>query len=257
MKCFKKFMAAVLMLALAFTICACTPPQKVIDGVYDYLNDKYPDTAFQMGEVTQDTAASGRYIIKIHAVTTDIDFEIYASNLIVTDGYGAKYANDMIFDQIKAALGDRYEVSRIKNVQWIDIYEDGYAGYRFREMESPAEYDFREISDIYRIELYEMANTAEAVSVMQHTLTWLNEAGADYDAVTFSFVLNGEQILFTTNTRSAMEADASALEAAILSAEADARAATMLFTQQTEPKSVTFFVETEAVENAVLPDQTT
>lgn len=256
MKCFKKIMAAALMLALTVAICACTPPQKVIDGVYDYLNNKYPDTEFQMGEVTQDTAASGRYIIKIHAVTTGIDFEIYASNLIVTDGYGAKYANDMIFDQIKAALGDRYEVSRIKNVQWIDIYEDGYAGYRFREMESPAEYDFREISDIYRIELYEMANTAEAVSVMQHTLTWLNESGADYDAVTFSFVLNGEHILFTTNTRSAMEADASALEAAILSAEVEARSTTMLFTQQAEPKTVSFFVETEAVENAVIPAST-
>lgn len=256
MKCFKKMIAVALMLAIVLVISACTPPQKVIDSVYKYLNEKYPDTEFKMGEVTQDTATSGRYIIKVHAVTTDIDFEIYASNLIVTDGYGAKYANDMIFDQIKVALGDNYEISRIKNVQWIDIYEDGYAGYRFREMKSPAEYDFREISKIYRIDLYEMTNTTEAVSVMQHTLTWLNEAGADYDSVTFSFVLNGEQVLFTTNTRSAMAADASALEEAILSAEEDARVAAMLFTQQTAPKAVTFFMETEAVENAVIPEAT-
>ena len=256
MKCFKKMMAVALMLAIVLVISACTPSQKVIDSVYEYLNEKYPDTEFQMGEVTQDTAASGRYIIKVHAVTTDIDFEIYASNLIVTDGYGAKYANDVIFDQIKVALGENYEISRIKNVQWIDIYEDGYAGYRFREIESAATYDFRKISDIYRIDLYEMTNTAEAVSVMQHTLTWLNEAGADYESVTFSFVLNDEQILFTTNTLSAMEADASDLEAAILSAEASARATAMLFTQQTEPKAVSFFVETEMMESAVIPEET-
>ena len=256
MKCFKKMIAVALMLAIVLVIGACTPSQKVIDSVYEYLNEKYPGTEFQMGEVTQDTAASGRYIIKVHAVTTDIDFEIYASNLIVTDGYGAKYANDVIFDQIKVALGENYEISRIKNVQWIDIYEDGYAGYRFREIESVATYDFRKISDIYRIDLYEMTNTAEAVSVMQHTLTWLNEAGADYESVTFSFVLNDEQILFTTNTLSAMEADASDLEAAILSAEANARATAMLFTQQTEPKAVSFFVETEMMESAVIPEET-
>ena len=101
-----------------------------------------------------------------------------------------------------------------------------------------------------------MTNTTEAVSVMQHTLTWLNEAGADYESVTFSFVLNDEQILFTTNTLSAMEADASDLEAAILSAEASARATAMLFTQQTEPKAVSFFVETEMMESAVIPEET-
>ncbi|MBQ7309200.1 MAG: hypothetical protein IJW87_03390 [Clostridia bacterium] len=253
MKCFKKLMAVALMLSLAFVICSCTPPQKVIDSVYDYLNEKYPDTEFQMGTVTQDTVTSGRYIIQVHAVTTAIDFEIFASNLIVTDGYGAKYANDVIFDQIKAALGEHYEISRVKNVQWIDIYEDGFSGYRFREMESTAEYDFREVKDIYRIELYEMSNAAEAVSVMQHALTWLNEAGADYESVTFSFMLEGEQILFTTNTRSAMEADAAELENAILSAEVEARSTTMLFTQHAEPKTVAFFIETEPVENAVIP----
>ncbi len=257
MKCFRKIVAAALMLSLVFCLCACTPPKKVIDEVYSYLNDKYPNSEFVMGTVEQDTVTSGKYIISVYCKTTDIDFNIYASTLIVTDGYGAKYANDVIFDQVKEIFGENYEASRIADFQWVDIYEEGFSGYRFREMSSTENYNVRDVESVYRIKLTEVTTAGEAVSAMQNILLTLSEKGADFEEVTFEFVLDGDVILFTTNTYSLATTDTVALEERILSAEAESKETTMLFTQHEEPKIVAFFVETEGVTEDTVLEETT
>lgn len=257
MKYFRRILAAALMLSLVFVMCACTPPQKVIDEVYKYLNDKYPNSEFVMGSVEQDTVTSGKYIISVYCKTTDIDFDIYASTLIVTDGYGAKYANDVIFDQVKEVFGEEYEDSRIVDFQWIDIYEEGFSGYRFREMSNTEEYNISDVDSVYRIKLAKMTSAREAVLTMQNVLMTLAEEGAVFEEVTFEFVLEGDMILFTTNTYSLATTDVALLEESILSAEAEFKETTLLFTQHEEPKTVAYFVEVEDIAEDSVPEVTT
>ncbi len=256
MKCIRRIVAAALMLSFVFCLCACTPPQKVIDEVYAYLNDKYPNTEFVIGTVEQDAVTSGKYIISVYCKNTDIDFDIYASTLIVTDSYGVKYANDMIFDQVKAIFGENYEAACIADFQWVDLYEDGFSGYRFREMSNTADYDICDVESIYRIKLTKMATAAETVSVMKNILLTLSEEGADFKEVTFEFGLDGDVIHFATNTYSLITTDPAILEDRILCAEAQSRETTMLFTQHEEPKTVTHFIESEIVTEDVGLEET-
>lgn len=226
MKKIMRITAALLCVALLFPLfCACTPSAKVQKRVLDYLNKKYKGLEFELLDYTQDEKTSGRYKIHVLCVTNDVEFDIYYSTLLTTDSYSVCHANSLMEKRINEVIDPKAaEFINIDSIQWFDLFEDGKAGYKFREIKADVSYDVKDLKEIYRIRLdSETFKTEgavyEAVQSIFMAIDILAAEGIVLDRVAFEFTAEEKPFLFETNTKSVKEADLKGLEAMFTTAE--------------------------------------
>ncbi len=241
MKYVKRIAAAVLVLAFAFAIGACTPSKKVQDKVYNYLEEKYKGLEFELLDYKQDKETSGRYTVSAACKTTNVDFELFVSTMYVSDSYSVRWANSVMDEKLMAALGDAKELTYISDAQWLDLYEDGSNGYRFREVDtSMFSWELQDVKEIYRINLSGVPSADEAAQSIYMIVTLLSSAGANLDKVTFDIQMEGKSLLFSTSTAAIKEIFLSDLEEIFEDAE-PAMTNGNIFYQTTAERSVEYF----------------
>lgn len=213
MKHMKRILAAVLAAAMTLVLVACVQSDKVEAQIYDYLEGKYEGYDFEILSYTQEKDTSGRYAVSVHCADNDVDFEIYASSILVTDDFTVKYANSVMESDLIELLGTARPLICVKSIQWLDLYADDSNGYKFREF--PLEeipYTPYDVKNIYRVKLDDMPSSNEAAQCIYMFCDILDYKGVSLDKVTFEFKLADEPIIFTTNTKTALKASFSVLE---------------------------------------------
>jgi len=206
MKYVKRIAAAILVLAFALVIGACTPSKKIQDKVYDYLEKKYRGLEFELLDYKQDKETSGRYTVSATCKTTNVDFELLVSAMYVSDSYSVRWANSVVDEKLMNVLGDAKELTYASDAQWLDLYEDGSNGYRFREVNTAMiSGELQDVKEIYRITLSDVPSADEAAQGIYMIVTLLGSAGVELDKVTFDIQLEGKSLLFSTSTAAIKE----------------------------------------------------
>lgn len=244
----KKFMICLLSIAFVVALCACTPSQKMQNKVYEYLNTKYKGLEFELVDYSQDKETSGRYIIDVKCVTNDVDFEIYASNLYISDGYSVSYANAYMEPLLTEALSDVKELAKIESVQWMDIFADNSNGYKFREVGNIS-YEMTDIKEIYRVTLSDVESTNEATQCIYMVITQLDLKGVSLNKIVFDFRIGEVPILLTTDTASVKEASFVDLEKKLQDAvdSAVTEQKNILFQSDPSYNEVSFFLDEKSI----------
>jgi hypothetical protein len=101
-----------------------------------------------------------------------------------------------LFEQI----GSARSLICLADVQCFDHYLDEGNGYRFNEDEELTSFGLTDLTSIYRVTLDGIESSGDAAQCVYMFCDILDSKGIHLDEVTFSFVLNGEPILFTTDT---------------------------------------------------------
>jgi hypothetical protein len=202
MKQIKRVIALFLALTLGllvFASCASND-QQLYDKVYTYLNEKYKGVEFQINGYVQDVQTSGKYTFDVTCLTTETDFEVIMSSLLVSDSYLVAHANKQLRDDIFELFGSARSLICLGDAQCFDHYLADGSGYRFNEDVELTSYTVDDLTDIFRVTLTDIESSGDAAQCVYMFCDILALKGIVLDKVTFSFVLNEEQILFTTNT---------------------------------------------------------
>lgn len=208
----KRLAALSVVLLMAFAA-ACAPSEKMEKRVYDYLENKYGDWGFELLDYTQDKATNGGYTVNARCGLTGVDFEIYVTSLLITDSYYVRSANATMDAQLLGYFEGKEALTGVSDIQWLDIYEDNSGGYRFREPDDTLSDDPQGVTDIYRIYLTNVPSANEAAQCIIMTLSILNANNVHLDSVTFDFELDGEQMLFVTDTDAVLSVSADSFAA--------------------------------------------
>lgn len=241
MKYVKRIAAAVLVLACIFLVGACTPSKKVQDKVYNYLEEKYRGLEFELLDYKQDKETSGRYTVSASCKTTNVDFELLVSAMYVSDSYSVRWANSVMDEKLMNVLGDAKDLTYVSDAQWMDLYEDGSNGYRFREVDtSMLSWELQDVKEIYRITLSDVPSADEAAQGVYMTVTLLSSAGVNLDKVTFDIQMAEKSFLFSTSTAAIKEISLPELEEIFASAEPTMTDGN-IFYQTTAEKSLEYF----------------
>ena len=202
-----KIIAAILLssgLLLGGVACA-SASDKVETQVYEYLNEKYGNMDFEIAGYTQDKSMSGRYEVDVHCKNTGVSFMVYHSSVLTTDSYSVAQANAFMQDDLMEILGVAAELSNVDEIQWKDLFAEESNGYKFRSMnieEMP--HNPYNVSELYRVKLKNIKNPNDAAQCVDMVITVLDTKGISLEKVTFEFVLEGETLLFTTNTKTVL-----------------------------------------------------
>lgn len=222
-----RFIAMLLCIGLLIPVfCACTPSAKVQKRVFDYLNKKYKGLEFELVSFSQDEKTSGRYKIHVLCTTNNVEFDIYYSSLLTTDSYSICAANALMEKFINEAIDpNSAQFTNIADIQWFDLFEEGSAGYKFREVGPDVSYELNQVKSIYRIRLasedFEKEGAInEVVQSIFMAIDVLDAQGIELDKVTFEFTAEGKPFLFEASTELVKKADLRALEEKFATAEA-------------------------------------
>ncbi len=244
MKILKRILAATMCAATAFVTMACVPSAKVESKVYDYLDEKYENYKFEIVSYTQEKDTSGRYSVTVHCEDNGVDFDIFASSILVTDDFTVKYANSVMEDEIIENLGTAAPIIGVKSVQWLDLYADGSNGYKYREL--PLEeipYSVIEAKELYRVKLNDMPSSNEAAQCIYMFCDILDYKGIAFDKVTFEFKLGDEPIIFTTNSKTALKASFDVLEVLFERSKSDAEEGNLFYRNpDSKIKTIEYFI---------------
>ena len=202
MKRIRQVTALILTLTLVILLCAScvSNDQKLYDKVYAHLNERYKGVEFRINGYTQDIQTSGKYTFDVTCLTTNIDFEVIMSSLLVSDSYLVTHANKRLEDRLFELVGSARTLICLDDVQYFDHYEKEGNGYRFNEDEELISYSIEDLTFIYRVTLTGIEDSADAAQCVYMFCDILESKGIVLDEVTFSFSLNAEPILFTTDT---------------------------------------------------------
>ena len=201
MKPMKRFMAALLVASLMLFAVSCeSSEQKAYDKVNAYLAEKYNGMEFEVGGYTQDLETSGKYTFNVTCQTTGIEFEVIMSSLMTSDSYQICYANAQIREEIYDLLGTAKDLTCVENIQCFDRYDEEAGTYRFRDFTEEALHGLDDISSLYRVKLSGVQSPNDAAQCVYMFCDVLYAKGVLLDKITFDFILDGEPILFTTNT---------------------------------------------------------
>lgn len=202
MKRIKRVAALFLALSLVLLTCAscASNDQKLYDKVYAHLNEKYKGVEFQINSYKQDVETSGKYTFNVTCLTTNIEFEVIMSSLLISDSYLVAHANKRLCDDLFELFGSARTLICLDYVQCFNHYLEDGGGYRFNEDVELTSYSVEDLTSIYRVTLADIESSGDAAQCVYMFCDILASKGIILDEVTFYFVLNGESILFTTNT---------------------------------------------------------
>ncbi len=218
MKLTRMMLTAVLSLLILIGAVACslltTPSAESKETkIYTYLEEKYPDLEFEIKSYTQDTYTSGKYVFHIFCKTTEIDFQIYQSSFLTTDSYTVTYANMSVEKMLLEFFEESLPATPIKSVQWLDLYEDGNTGYKFREVDlSQIPSRVSDIENIYRIELLS-TDTDSTSQAIQDVAKTLSHVKIPCDKISFEWTYDDYAIVFNTNMFTLEQASEEELDA--------------------------------------------
>ena len=202
MKRIRQVAALILALTLVVMLCvSCVSnDQKLYDKVYAHLNERYKGVDFRINGYTQDIQTSGKYTFDVTCLATDIDFEVIMSSLLISDSYLVSHTNKWLEEDLFELFGSARSLICLDHIQCFDLYLAEGSGYRFNEDAELTSYSVKDLTKIYRVTLTDIVSSADAAQCIYMFCDILNSKGIVLDEVAFSFVLNGEPILFTTTT---------------------------------------------------------
>ena len=163
------------------------------------MRKKYPNLEFEIKNCTQDTYTSGKYTFQVFCKTTEIDFLIYRLSFLTTDSYAVTYANLSTEKMLCTFFGKEFCETQIKSIQWLNLYEEGSTGYKFREVDiSRLPCTVSDIQGIYKIELF--ANDTDGVfQTIRSIAEKLNNTENSCEKISFEWVQNEYAIVLDTD----------------------------------------------------------
>ncbi len=186
---------------LLLTVSCQSGETRAYDKAYAYLYDKYKGVEFEILEYTQDMQTSGKTTFRVLCVTTGLEFEVVMTSLMMSDSYLVIHANSAINQSVFELLGDASGLVCLESVQCFDHYLSDGNTYRFNEDVELTSYSVYDVKEFYRVNLEDMISSNEAAQCIYMFCDVLSRRDVSLDKITFDFTLNGEKLLFTTNTQ--------------------------------------------------------
>ncbi len=209
MKQIKRLTALLLVCLLSLSVfTACTTnEQKLYNGVYAYLGEKYKGVEFKINSHTQDTQASGQYTFQVTCLTTGVEFEVIKLSTMTSDSYYVSHANNKLRTELFELFGDALELVRVDDVQCYDVYRENGGKFSFNEDSELASYLLEDIDSIYRVHMSSVVDAGDAAECIYMFCDILEGEGVVLEEIGFEFMLGGEMIRLQTSTASILNTD--------------------------------------------------